>query len=46
MAMAKRAAARRDNIQKTAIKECPIRTAPRRLVLTIVLSNIKKQYFV
>jgi hypothetical protein len=29
MAMAKRAAARRDNIQKTAIKECPIRTAPR-----------------
>ena len=28
MAMAKRAAARRNNIQKTAIKECPIRTAP------------------
>jgi hypothetical protein len=28
MAMAKRAAARRDNIQKTAIKECPFRTAP------------------
>ena len=39
MAMANRAVAHRNNIQKTAIKECPIRTAPRRLVLTIVLSN-------
>jgi hypothetical protein len=38
MAMAKRAAARRDNIQKTAIKECPIRTA-------IHLSKNKKRLF-